>query len=162
MSLISKVVLKPSKMHTPTPTLTPLNIPSTPVSKNLLFDPLFHLNEYERILNEYFMEPREVLFNLGWDVDVLSTIKLAKSAGYTTMVISYGDCVISNYVDILEVVNYENYLDENRGYIEDIKHDIITQNAGDVVIDDASDKIDLIIDVFDLLKEFNLKAYYSF
>lgn len=144
-----------------TPSNAPVNrpIPGTPLRNNWLFEPnIYELSSYHRVLNELFCVPRTLEFALGWDVEVENAIRQAKKAGFTTLTIEYAPRWLDNYVDMLEIVNYSDYLEENKNDIEDIKFDLLAQTAGEFQVEDASDNFEKIIDILDMFYRFNTKV----
>lgn len=150
-------------MNTPTSPLNSPICPGTPLKKNWLFEPnIYELTPYHRILNDMFCTPRPITFCLGWDVEVLSAIHQAGRRGYTTMIIQYDPILLANYTEMLEIIKYDEFLQEDKNYIEDVKYDLIAQTSGEVVIEDASKKTDLIIDILDMLNKFNSRVKINF
>lgn len=146
-------------MQTPAnaPSNTP--VPGTPLRNNWLFEPsIYELSSYHRVLNELFCVPRELEFSLGWDVEVENAIKQAKKAGFTTLIIEYAPRWLDNYAEMLEIVNYSDYLREDSNDIEDIKFDLLSQTAGEFQVEDASDHLDKVIDILDMFYTFNTKV----
>lgn len=134
-------------------------IPGTPLRNNWLFEPnIYELNSYHRVLNELFCVPRPIEFALGWDKEVFDAINQAHKAGYTTLTIEYSPRWLDNYVDMLEIVNYKEYLEENKNDIEDIKFDLLAQTNNEIQIENAITKLDKIIDILDMFYQFNTKV----
>lgn len=146
-------------MHTPNnaPNNTP--VPGTPLRNNWLFEPsIYELSSYHRVLNELFCVPRELEFSLGWDVEVENAIKQAKKAGFSTLIIEYAPRWLDNYAEMLEIVNYSDYLREDNNDIEDIKFDLLSQTAGEFQVEDAIDHLDKVFDILDMFYTFNTKV----
>lgn len=78
------------------------------------------------------------------------------------MIIEYDPPTLSSYTKMLEIVNYDEYLQEHRDLIEDVKYSLLSQTTGDVVIDDASSETELIIDILDILSKFNSTVKINF
>lgn len=144
---------------------TPINppsirpIPGTPLRNNWLFEPsIYDLKPYHRILNEIFCVPREIVFSVGWDKELFDAIKQAHKAGYTTITIEYSPCFLDNYADMLQIVEYDQFLEENKNDIEDIKYDLLAQTNGEIQIENCITKLDKIIDILDMFYQFNTKV----
>lgn len=144
-----------------TPINTPSNkpIPGTPLRNNWLFEPsIYELSSYHRVLNELFCIPRPLEYSLGWDVEVESAINQAKKANFTTIVIEYSPRWLDNYADMLEIVNYNEYLPEDNNDIEDIKFDLLAQTAGEYQIESAYEHKGKIFDILDMFFHFETKV----
>lgn len=150
-------------MQTPTSPINSPKCPGTPLKNNWLFEPsIYELSTYHRVLNELFCSPRPISFCLGWDVEVMDNIKQAKLAGYTTIIIQYDPIMLANYSEMCEIANYNEFLEEHRKDIEDVKYDLIAQTSGEIEIEEASKNIELIIDILDMLRNFNSRVKICF
>lgn len=146
-------------MNTPTSPLNSPRCPGTPLKCNWLFEPsIYDLTPYQKMLNTLFCTPRPLVFCMGWDVEVMEAINQAKKAGFTTMIIQYEPILLANYTEMLEIVKYKEFLEEHKDYIEDVKYDLVAQTSGEIEIEHASKKIELIIDILDMLRKFNSRV----